>query len=1094
MKLLKLSMSAFGPYAGTETIDFRPFYRDGLLLIRGETGSGKTSILDAMTFVFFGQSSGGNRGDIQALRCHHSPLSAETCVICDAAVARGLFRFKVRFRMIARRNGTVEPSAPEYTIFQLSDRSDPETIAGYDDDLAHDSGILKESNLRQKEAWRMAEDLLGLTYEQFCQVVILPQGAFGRFLLAPSRDKEEILNSIFGTAFYQQVADQLKLTAGLREQAARRTDEQMRSILDPLEAGTTDDFERLVNNQIASAKQLAEHHLQTKTALETARLAHQDGWQLAGQFRRRAELTAQAAELSGRQKDMAALQTDIRRAEAAAGLGALFRQMDRLADEQAAADQALKDAREKEIEVTRQREDYDNLSKDTPDLERTLKKTEDDLQWLAQIQDSWKRQQTLKSELVKAETASRAAETRFKNMRDEQQRLRTAAADQASIRQLLADLKLADLDRRHRQTEWSGWAAQLKQMQQTADELGRLRSRMAELDAQQLKLEQACEAQQLILDRRRADQAVYWAERLSDQLRPGDPCPVCGQPYCQTDEAVRSKSFGDTASEPSVRAVEQKLADLAARREQTGLEAAALHASVPERISALKRQFEDLNGSLGGISETGMASDGEIDWVQACGALALQLQTIRQKYAETDEALPVRLAEAEKRMAEADALQSTISRMDAELAAQQQACQTLALKVNHLSGQLAALDLTVETSRCRRIANYLGLTTSANRADDAASARIQQTAGRCGEADQMTAASEENDPEQLAAQLAERRRQLNQTLSDRTAQKLAIEAAGHAAQLELERCQTAAESLKQQAAVFQAETDQSVRRTGEPEATLRAALKSDTELAEMKAILDRWTEAMTQTRVELSLLEERLTGQAEPDVEALTLALERAEADADAALTDLTTAQNRLAAMKQSLKTLKQLDRQYARQTADLLKYQHFTKLVRGEQGVSLRRFVLSRMLMSVIQSANSLLERVHDGRYRLDVSDTRQSRERQVGLNFVVHDAYTGQPRSVVTLSGGEQFLVSLALSLGLSSVVQMQTNGIPIQSMFIDEGFGTLDAASLAEATDMLIRHRQSDRLVGIISHIESLTGTLPQVLEIIKMPLGSQIRVQI
>ncbi len=172
--------------------------------------------------------------------------------------------------------------------------------------------------------------------------------------------------------------------------------------------------------------------------------------------------------------------------------------------------------------------------------------------------------------------------------------------------------------------------------------------------------------------------------------------------------------------------------------------------------------------------------------------------------------------------------------------------------------------------------------------------------------------------------------------------------------------------------------------------------------------------------------------------------------------------------------------------------YSSFGTMLRGDRGISLRRYVLGVMLTSVTTEANRLLKNVHDGRYQLCRTLEGSGRTRKAGLELEVFDAYSGEKRGVAGLSGGEKFLVSLALSLGLSAVVQAQSGGIRIDTMFIDEGFGSLDSSSIRDALNILSSVKGSKRLVGIISHVQMLKETIESAISVEKDRNGSTLAV--
>ena len=164
-----------------------------------------------------------------------------------------------------------------------------------------------------------------------------------------------------------------------------------------------------------------------------------------------------------------------------------------------------------------------------------------------------------------------------------------------------------------------------------------------------------------------------------------------------------------------------------------------------------------------------------------------------------------------------------------------------------------------------------------------------------------------------------------------------------------------------------------------------------------------------------------------------------------------------------------------------------FARKLRGVTGVGLPRYVLAVMFNQVIGEANQMLSKVHGGRYYLFRSDDKGSGNKR-GLELKVHDNRSPEKegRSVSMLSGGEKFLVSLSLSIGMSAVAQK--SGVQIETLFIDEGFGTLDDSSIHDAMDVLDGVRKGSGTVGIISHVALLEDNIPTHLEVVKSEAGS------
>ena len=170
----------------------------------------------------------------------------------------------------------------------------------------------------------------------------------------------------------------------------------------------------------------------------------------------------------------------------------------------------------------------------------------------------------------------------------------------------------------------------------------------------------------------------------------------------------------------------------------------------------------------------------------------------------------------------------------------------------------------------------------------------------------------------------------------------------------------------------------------------------------------------------------------------------------------------------------------------------NFAKKLRGDAGIGLQRYVLAILFNQVIAEANRMLAKVHGGRYHLYRSDEKGKGNKR-GLELKVYDNRSPEAdgRGVAMLSGGEKFLVSLALSIGMSTVAQK--GGVQIEALFIDEGFGTLDDNSIHDAMDVLESVRRSSGMIGIISHVQLLESNIPTHLEVVKSDSGISIRLE-
>ncbi|PFR52308.1 AAA family ATPase [Bacillus cereus] len=200
-------------------------------------------------------------------------------------------------------------------------------------------------------------------------------------------------------------------------------------------------------------------------------------------------------------------------------------------------------------------------------------------------------------------------------------------------------------------------------------------------------------------------------------------------------------------------------------------------------------------------------------------------------------------------------------------------------------------------------------------------------------------------------------------------------------------------------------------------------------------------------------------------------------------------AQNAVTYISDLHENIKRIDEQIHEEEKAFQELVDLYEVMKGdnESRISFERYILIEYLEQIVQIANERLRKLSNGQFYLKRSERVEKRNRQSGLGLDVYDAYTGQTRDVKTLSGGEKFNASLCLALGMADVIQAYEGGISIETMFIDEGFGSLDEESLTKAVDALIDLQKSGRFIGVISHVQELKNAMPAVLEVTKQKDG-------
>ena len=993
MRLHLLRLQAFGPFAGVETVDFDALSAGGLFLLHGPTGAGKSTLFAAICFALYGKPPGD--GDV-VLRSHHAPPGLLTEVTLEATIAgRRLRVTRVPAQERPRKSGTGTTLHRPQT--QLS-----EWRAG---DAGQPGGWHPVSTSHQ-EVGHEIEALLGMSREQFCQVVLLPQNEFTRFLRASSAERRQLLGKLFHTGRFGRVeswlADRARATeeraAAARQEVLRLAERIKQAAGEALEPGTgapdATRPETLTGPALDWARALS---AAAARADEHARAAEQDAArELAG----RREQEQAVRELHRLQSAFAAateqrerLRQDRPRLDALRSRRALAHRAQRLAPFLHSLHQARVAARRAEAAEATARHALapDQAGLDPGQLaqaERTLRGEIGGLNVLlaqeAELAAATDRLGALERESARAADRRRRARAwldaepaRRAALTTRLEAARAAAAEAARLTEALhaLDLRLEAARRRD---------ALLRLAEQAA-------ARAAALHA----AARAAEEELTGLRRRRLDGLVG---ELAGALTEGEPCPVCGS---RTHPAPAARRPGS----PTRRDEE------AARQRQRRAEA--------EHDAARQEAAEAGRRAATAAGEAGEGSVAE---------------------------LAARHADLGERLARAGELAADADRAAAELAELDAAHTRHAEEETEALAAIAALHAEQEALRARRA----------------------ELARRLNEA---------RGP---AATLAERVRQLTRAADALAGAAAAAHAAEEAAR-ELAERTAAAEAACHEAGFA---TLEEAEAAGLPEAELRAV---EEEIEAHRAA----EQALAATLADPAL--HAAARQPPADLEAAATQLKAAteahtSAVAEAAATrsragELATLTARLESAVARLEPL-EAARATARHLADLVNGTSPSNTLR----MQLESYVLAARLEEVVEAANLRLSRMSDRRYTLVHSDGRAAHGARSGLGLSVVDAWTGRPRATDTLSGGESFYVSLALALGLADVVTAEAGGSALDTLFIDEGFGSLDEDSLQTVMDVLDGLREHDRVVGVVSHVPDLRRRIADRLHVRKGPQGS------
>ncbi|GBG56885.1 nuclease SbcCD subunit C [Sporomusaceae bacterium FL31] len=1010
MRPLRLTISAFGPYAGVQQLDFADLKGRSFFLIHGPTGSGKTTILDAICFALYGDTSGTSR-DAKSVRSDHAASQTPTEIEFDFSIGTAAYRIHrspEQVRPKKRGDGTTVKAA-EAVLWKLDHEAEPKLlVSGWSD------------------VTKKAETLLGFKSSQFRQVVLLPQGDFRKLLTANSSERQEIMQTLFKTEFYRYIEENLK---GKAQELKKEFEELNRERLwVQSEAGvesTVDLAEKLQANQQSLAEvttQLTELALQLKQARQAVDEGRKDQEKLTEQANALQDL-AQYQEKAGLVEEK---RIELQRAQKAAALfdaEALIKQLNQeiVLLEKAAKehDQQLEQAKLRSVNA-----DQKLAAESAREPERQAATNE--LIELGQ----------LKEKIAGIEQAQQAVVTARKTAEQ-------ALSDKTAVAARVENIKHATQQKTQEVQALLEQAAKAVSCQAAIDDRSRIVTRHQALAAAQRDFVAAAkrltETEKALqdLDKRyhaaRAELASLqqdWvrsqAAVMASQLTPGLACPVCGS-LEHPQLAVGAEKAPD---EQQLKAQQLVVEQLEREREvlRTGL------SNQQTECGTMANRVIDLEQELGEQRHV------------AIGSLLEELQTLKAEYSQA--------VTAEKQAAVIQKALQELGENEKAAVLQLEAAETMWLKSD--SAWKAAEAILTER--------------------------------------QSVVPAQFHNPTALGqaySQALERQKQLKESLEN--AQKAAQEAAQQAtkSQAQLEnalsnikdrqvRCLTAKNDFisRLQEAGFGDQSDYT------------QAKKSTDYLSKLADRIKNFDERLVVAKERWQRAQEAAANVKQPDIAALEQVVVTLETSHQSVLTEQIRLTSLVTQQGQWLSKLQNFSGKIEKIEQRFGVIGRLAEVANGgnEQRLTFQRFVLRSLLADVADAANQRLRTMSRGRYNLQTTDERARKNAAGGLDLEVFDQYTGSARGVGTLSGGETFLASLSLALGLADVVQSYAGGIHLDTILVDEGFGTLDPESLDFAIRALIDLQKGGRLVGIISHVPELKERIDARLEVCTSQYGS------
>lgn len=1096
MKPQKLIISAFGPYAGKTEIDFEKLGNHGLFLITGDTGAGKTTIFDAITFALYGEASGEVR-EAGMFRSKYAKPETPTYVELHFLYQGKLYK--------VTRNPEYQRPKGRGTGFTMQ-KGDAQLI--YPDE--------RQPVTKSKEVTKAVTELMGLDYRQFTQIAMIAQGDFQKLLLAGTAQRSEIFRQIFHTGLYQELQNRLKDEVKKRwkeyDEIRRSIYQYLNSVMCEEDSVFLPELNRLKKEKFEGSVGRGLELLGSLLEQEKGSLAEmekkireleqeiQKEDQLLGKARQNAQL---CEELKKCQEELISLAPALEEKKQA------FEDAKQAALKIVELEQEVRAFQEK-LEKYRKLEEYRKTGEENESRIKTLLKSREDtkqqkLAQEAQLQTEKEELLTLKNTGEERERLSHRKETlegslrELERLKDEWKRAKETLK---KVGQDLDTLRIRESGKRaeyqRHQEEWEQKKdaelrlARLEQKKEKikADwkELGDLRTLYKTLAEEQnafygIQKEYAGAIEKRDALRQEYQQLEQYfldaqAGMLARTLQDGKRCPVCGSmehPYpAVLPDHVPKKAELDRQKKTvtAAEAMAEKLSTQAGSKNQ--------------QIEQLQAQILQKGEELFGCTAWDAVAKSLEEYQKKLKAEAEELSVVyseTEKERSREKELAVQIKEEEKDLQD---IQTKIQGKERERAVAEGQQKEKSYKLCEILGKLKSFIIEEQPETPDSSQEEKKVTGQEN--EGYKEAKMLQSV--CLAQKGLNSQLEDLRSQILEKQKQSSRKEILEKQISITEQK--IGKLGES----IQKADVALASLKTEKAKNQESMEELALLVGnqtkeEAEERIASCSREKERLdADMKASEESYRKGRTketELRAAAAALGNQVRESEDLD-EAVISARKKQWLEKKEVLTGKRTAQ--FSAIENNRKIY---DSVSGRQETMVLVEQEYIWVksladtangtLGGKRKIELETYVQMAYLDRILRRANLRLMTMSSGQYELKRQEESDNKKEKAGLELNVIDHYNGTERSVKTLSGGESFQASLSLALGLSDEIQSLAGGIQMDSMFVDEGFGSLDEEALNQAIHALSGLSEGNRMVGIISHVSELKERIDRKIVVTK-----------
>ena len=1062
MKPIRLTMQAFGSYGEKTEIDFQK--GGDFFLISGDTGSGKSTIFDAMMFALYGEVSTNGSGKENELLSQFVDVRNDKPLVSLVFTAHQHGQeetYKItrtpRHIRPAKRTGAKQQEEGETAELLMPDGSQY-------------PGKLSDTN-------RKIEELVGLTADQFRKVVMIAQGEFMDFLRADSKAKTALLRDLLKTDYYYQLSERLKMLAKEKNNAAKTQRAKLSLIAANAETkGLPEDDKQALEaakGTVITAKELQPEQVDTlaevlsgvcaRLQLQQRELAKQqtaaqnDRDECMKRIEAAKPLMERFKELESAEKTL--LECAAQAAEIEEKRGLIGKIRDAWAIEPKY--QRMKDARDA---LTNAQTELAAKQQELPQLKQTAADAKARHQQMEKAQqDATALCSEVTTKVKKVLETFDALDEAKKALRQVEEADTKAKADAKSAKKALDDFKNQEDAWRKQEAEFQGTEAAYEVCKQQNQQYRDLNQALKDLHGSQKDVQEKARQAAAAKDAYASAKQKYQREQkayedyrlaflnaqaglLARELVSGKPCPVCGAlehpAPCQLTQENQQLNREELDRRSTA------AGDAAKAQEEKAKESESAQVKLTERQKAAEEAEKKLVQNAKNIRENvPMATAADVEAMLQ--AWLPELQSASKSVQAKVEALN----DVRKNL---DGAKEKREQLEKAAAAAQETAKSTAVKKAEAekTWKLHQEELSSSAYRTR---------------EDAVAQRTQaQEAKQKAETAASQAAEKECQAQKAETECRARIQQLNEEMPQKQA---------NAEEFNQQYQQTMAEKSLDEAQWQQLTADYDAE---EPDRLQKEV--SDFDQRKSKA------------EGQCATAQNAIAGKEKPNIEQLNAASTAAESALKEVSDALKAAENLHSGNAKVLKDLRDGREPLANACKEANTAQHLSDVMAGTESgnrMNLETFVQRSYMEKILCDANRRFRDMSNGQFELKLINVEDAGEgRNKGLDLEVYSIVTGKTRSVNTLSGGESFMAALSLALGMADQIQAATAAIHLDVMFIDEGFGSLSDNARNEAVNILKEMAGKQRQIGIISHVSELKDEIENQLIVKKDDRGSHI----